>query len=209
MALLLLVYQRGKWALITLSTTGQWWESIPDPKCCIDGTRIFTATSFITAKAWAQHQLPSLTECSYDYRCEWYKQTFKIYSRDFPSCPVVKICLPMQGTWTQSRVGELRSHMPRGNWARMPQWIPSTAKKKRIYSKEKKKRPILKFSRCNRCGNRGTVHEPSTGTQVEPYHWQVCDLWQITLPPWASASSSVQWGQDSLSCDPTGLCCCC
>ena len=138
MALLLLVYQRGKWALITLSTTGQWWESIPDPKCCIDGTRIFTATSFITAKAWAQHQLPSLTECSYDYRCEWYKQTFKIYSRDFPSCPVVKICLPMQGTWTQSRVGELRSHMPRGNWARMPQWIPSTAKKK------KKKGSILK-----------------------------------------------------------------
>ena len=31
------------------------------------------------------------------------------------------ICLPMQGTWVLSLVGELRSHMPQSNCAHVPQ----------------------------------------------------------------------------------------
>jgi len=29
--------------------------------------------------------------------------------------PIVRICLPMQGTWVRSLVKELRSHMLQGN----------------------------------------------------------------------------------------------
>ena len=32
-------------------------------------------------------------------------------SWDFPGSPVIKIWIPVQGTWVQSLVGELRSHM--------------------------------------------------------------------------------------------------
>ena len=32
--------------------------------------------------------------------------------RDFPSSPVVNAAVPQQGTWVQSLVGELRSHVP-------------------------------------------------------------------------------------------------
>ena len=33
----------------------------------------------------------------------------------------LRICLPMQGTRLESLVGELRSHMPQGNLACVPQ----------------------------------------------------------------------------------------
>ena len=33
----------------------------------------------------------------------------------------LRIYLPMQGTWLRALVGELRSHVPRGNQACMPQ----------------------------------------------------------------------------------------
>ena len=34
---------------------------------------LFITALFITAKNWTQHQLPSLRECSYNYRYEWYR----------------------------------------------------------------------------------------------------------------------------------------
>ena len=37
-----------------------------------------------------------------------------VVPRDFPGLPVIKNLLPMQGTWVQSLVRELRSHMPQG-----------------------------------------------------------------------------------------------
>ena len=49
------------------------------------------------------------------------RRIFKVTTTgDFPGGPAVKTVLPLQGTWVQSLVGELRSHMPR-----------STAKKKK------------------------------------------------------------------------------
>ena len=39
----------------------------------------------------------------------------------------LRICLPMQGTQVRSLVGELRSHMPRGNEARAPQLLSPCA----------------------------------------------------------------------------------
>ena len=47
--------------------------------------------------------------------------------RDFPGGPVVKNPLPMQGTRVRSLVGELRSHMPWGNYAHAPQLLSMEA----------------------------------------------------------------------------------
>ena len=55
-----------------------------------------------------------------------------MHHEDFPSNPVVKTVLPLQGTWVQSLVGELRSYM-----------LYSTAKRFKKRLKKKKKRQIL------------------------------------------------------------------
>ena len=43
------------------------------------------------------------------------KADLKAVMGDFPGGPVVRICLPVQGTQVQSLVGDLRSHMLRSN----------------------------------------------------------------------------------------------
>ena len=42
---------------------------------------------------------------------------FKRYMRDFPGQQWLRLCLPMQGVWVRSLVGELGSHMPQGQKA--------------------------------------------------------------------------------------------
>ena len=49
-------------------------------------------------------------------------QMMKLRAQDLPGVQWLRVCLLMQGTWVWSLAGELKTHMPRGNYDSGLQW---------------------------------------------------------------------------------------